>query len=259
MKKILIFSIPFLFIFSCMNDKYGVSEDIVFDQDNILFQDKVLDNGMPVEGAVVSLYGAGERYSDVTDSNGAYHIEIPAAVLPQEGFISMAVFHPDYKSLNITYEAPLDAGTIYDSKDISTDMAKCESCLRISNPRYSELYHLGDNNFSGAINSQFQKESDGVELSFDFSNSTAIETLKISFEAKGIQPDRYSTPAVIVFDEQEIILELSPEDGSYQRYSIEFQNNGDVGTVSFKTSIADVLGQDVDDWEFTSLYIEGLD
>ena len=173
--------------------------------------------------------------------------------------MSLNIFHPDYKPLNVTYQAPLQANAVYDSDNMASKIVQCEDCLAISRAKFSELFHLGDDNFGGAINSQFQKDSDGLETSFSFANSSSRSTLKISFEAKGLQPDYgYQGPAsTIIFGDQAIVLEKSPEDGSYQKYAIEFENNANIDMVTFKTS-APASNGDVDDWEFTSFYIEGL-
>ena len=171
--------------------------------------------------------------------------------------MSLSIFHPDYKSLNVTYEAPLQSNSTYDSKNIANKIVKCGDCLEITKARYSELYHLGDNNFGGLINSQFQKESDGTEVSFDFQNSSSRAKLKITFEAKGLQTTKFDNPGAILFGTQTVALEMSPEDGSYGQYSIEFENDANIETIKFITSNPNPSTGDVDDWEFTSFYIEG--
>jgi len=120
-----------------------VEEDIPIDTSGyITFQDKVIENGSPVEGAIVAIYGNNKRYFDSTNSSGQYSIEVPTAALIRTGFISLSIFHPEYKSINVSYKAPLQANSTYDSKNISTTITKCEHCLQIMNNNYSELYHL---------------------------------------------------------------------------------------------------------------------
>lgn len=265
MKKSLLVVVTCLFIFSCSDDFYSVEDNLIddkyftVDERSIAFRDKVVDNGIPVEGAIVSIYAQGKRYFDSTSAKGQYSIVVPAEDLIKDGFISLNIYHPEYKSLNVTYEAPLQAKSIYDSNNISSKIVKCEDCLTITKAKFSELHHLGDDNFSGFINSQFQKDSDGLEASFNFDNSTSRSSIKVSFEAKGLQPDfgYEGIASRIVFGDQTIVLEKSPEDGSYQKYFIEFENNPDIETIKLITSDTTSFG-DVDDWEFTAFYIEGL-
>ena len=261
MKKILMISIPFLFIFSCTNSKLDVEEEVVIDYEHVIFKDKVLENGVPVQGAIVSVYGNGQRYFDETDAKGEYSIVVPSESLLATGFISLNISHSDYKPLNVTYKAPLLSNSTYDSKSIAKTIVKCNNCLRVKNANATELYHLGDDNFSGTANSQFQKNSDGIETFFSFVNTIGDDAkLKITFEAKGLQPDRFNTPAMVVFGNQSIHLEESPEDGSYQKYALEFDNDKTIETIEFRTSEPrSATDLDVDDWEFTSFYIEGID
>lgn len=240
------------------NNNFELQEVIIGDGNSIRFQDRVLENGIPIQGATVSLYGNGTRYFDVTNSNGKYSITIPANSLLTDGFISVNIFHPEYKPLNITYQSSLQPNSVYDSKNVSSRMDKCADCLQILNDNYSELYHLGDDGFVGSINSQFQKNSDGLEVSFDFTNVFGRSKLKVSFEAKGIQPNLYTVPSMVIYGEQSIYLDRSPIDGSYKVYSLEFENDPTVETIKFKTSSPQATG-DVDDWEFTSFHIEATD
>lgn len=258
MRKCTMIFISCLFLYSCSDDFHAADDLIETRSKSITFKDKVTENGIPIEGAIVSIYGNNKRYFDTTNSDGEYTILVPETSLIKSGYMSLNVYHPQYKSLNITYKAPLQPNTTYDSKGISTQIVKCKDCLTITNYNYSELFHLGDNNFTGAINSQFQKESDGIETVFSFVNSGIGSKLKINFEAKGIQPSTFVTPSRIIFDDQVVVLEMSPTDGSYKKYAIEFENNVNVDSIKFITSNPRSDG-DVDDWEFTSFYVEGLD
>lgn len=258
MKKLLMLLLPILFVYACKDSEF---EDSLYpDQDVVTFKDIVLENNQPVPGAVVSIYANGKRYVDITDAHGEYDLVVPADSLLVDGFMSLSIALGTYKPLNVTYQAPLTANAVYDSKNVAKGMTKCAGCLNVANENFSELYHLGDDSFSGSINSQFQKVSDGIEVSFNFTNSTSSK-LKFNFEAKGIQTniDPSVTPTRIVFAGVEYPLDMSPDDGSYAAYSVVVNNDPAVDTVFFRTSSPRPIDGDVDDWEFTSFYIEGLD
>ncbi len=259
MKNFILFSIPFLLcLFSCSDQ--DLKEDLQVEYEGVTFHDVILSNGIPVEGAVVSIYGMNKRFFDVTNSEGSYTIQVPTDSLITTGFMSLNVYHKDYLPLTMTYAAPLEDYSVHGANDIDSSMEKCENCLEVLNARYSELIHLGDNNFSGSINSQFQKDSDGIEFSFDFANSNNANTkLKIGFEAKGLQPNEDRVSARVIFGQQTIELEMSPEDGSYAEYSLEFENELGVETIKFITSDPRPSDGDVDDWEFTSFHVKGYD
>ena len=255
MKNFILFAITIsLFIFSCEKEPLKVTYE------GVTFEDVVLDNGTPIEGAVVTIYGMNERFSDITDEEGRYNIQVPTDMLIQTGFMSLNVYHPDYKPVAVTYEAPLAGFSVNDAGDLSSSIEECNNCLEIFTARYSELIHLGDNNFSGSINSQFQKASDGIEYSFDFANTNNTNSkLTVGFEAKGLQPNEDRISARIIFGSQTIELAMSPVDGSYAEYDIEFENELGVETIKFITSEPRPSDGDVDDWEFTSFYVKGLD
>ena len=259
MKKILLLSITvFLLFFSCANDEFESEVDIAYE--GVTFQDVVLSNGIPVEGAIVSIYGNDIRFFDVTDAEGKYRIEVPSEDLIATGFMSLNLYHPEYEPQTVTYEAPLAEYSVHGTNDVSSEMEKCDNCLEVFNARHSELIHLGDNNFSGSINSQFQKASDGIEYSFDIANSNNTNTkLKIGFDAKGLQPNEERVSARVIFGQQTIELEMSPTDGSYAEYELEFENELGVETIKFITSDPRPSDGDVDDWEFTGFYVKGLE
>jgi len=245
-------------MFSCANDEF--ESEIQIQYEGVTFQDKVLDNGIPVEGAIVSIYGSNERYFDITDADGNYVIEVPVDALIATGFMSLNIYHSEYKPLTVTYKAPLMEKTNYSSNDISRTIEKCDNCLEVFNARYSELIHLGDNNFSGSINSQFQKDSDGIEHTFNFANTNNTNsTLRIGFDAKGLQPNDDRVSARVIFGLQTIELEMSPSDGSYSEYELEFENELGVETIKFITSEPRPSDGDIDDWEFTGFYVKGLE
>lgn len=262
----------FISLISC--DKESIVEDkeplieeleeelpnIELEDDEVLFTDITKSkNGDIIEKAVVSIYAANKRFSDETDEYGRYEIIIQIDSFPKTGFIALNITHSEYKPVIISYEVPLIPKNKYNSGGLSQSMIQCPDCLEIKEENSSELFHLGDEMYNGRINSQFQKNTDGVELLFRFENSPEYTKLKLSFEAKGLESHLFDIPSSIKFGEEEIIyLERSPGDGSFANYLFEIENNKNYNSFYIQTVIDSAGFLSYDDWEFNALYLEGI-
>jgi len=236
-------------------------ETVVEVQNNeVVFKDVVRDtDNNEVVAATVTLYADSKRYSSTTDANGQYEIKIAREMLPTQGFMSISVVADGYKPHNLTYEANrIDSGTYGSDADIQ--LSPCPDCIQINGDKSGELVHLGDDQYAGAANSQFQKSTDGTTRSFQFENSAEYVQLIISFEAKGLQPSNFDLGSSVVLGEGEAEEYLwdSPEDGSYGKYSITVTNSPAAEFLTLKTRDHGTPGTDYDDWEFTCLHIEGV-
>jgi len=257
-----LFLISLLFITACGQfgeGEYNPTETLV-PIDGVTFKDivKDIDNDIVV-GATVTLYADNNRYSTTTDAYGIYEIVVPHEELPSEGYLSISVVADGYKPHNLTYESRnIDSGTYGAGDDIL--MSPCPNCLDINGEKSSELVHLGDDQYAGAANSQFQKSTDGLEMSFQIRNSAEYPKIKLTFEAKGLQPSHFDLGSSVIFGNGEIeeFVTDSPEDGSYGSYSFTVDNSALVQTITFKTRDHGTPGSDYDDWEFTCLHIEGI-
>lgn len=269
--KFLIPTIAILLIFSCSLEtetvgptENEVTEETAVTTGPISFSDSVSSDDTKIVDALVSIYAGNQRFFDRTDEDGFYNISVPSDLFPRSGFISLTILHPDYKPVCVSYELPLSSEVIYDAKDVGGNLVLCPNCLVIENENASELWHLGDNNFSGPENSQFQKFSDGLELVFNFENRVEFPRLKISFDAKGIQTDLFVTPNMISLEDENIQLtiEESPMDGSFDMYSFTIENSEELNSLKFQTTNdykPEYSMDDYDDWEFNALSIEGIE
>jgi len=84
----------------------------------------------------------------------------------------------------------------------------------------------------------------------------SIAKLKLSFEAKGLQPHVYEKPSTVAFSAQTIVLERSPRDGSYGKYTVKSDNDVNTDIITFKNSGLRASDENIDDWEFTSVPIK---
>lgn len=229
------------------------------------FSDKVLDDDMQaLAGVHVSVFAANLRYSDITDANGTYNITVPLDQLPTTGYISMSITKDNFKPKNVTYQPPLVANTVYDSNEENLSLSGCPTCLDVGGYKSSELFHLGDDNYGGTINSQFQKSTDGIEMPFELKGAGAYSRLRLSFEAKGLQPTEFPLLSSVQFGSggevsvEEELDQTAPEDGSFGTYTIVVDNSTAITDIKFITRNHGTDGSDYDDWEFTCLYVEGI-
>jgi len=248
----------------------GVIEDIptdvpeVKEDDLVYFADFVKDqNNKALANVEVAVYADGIRYSDLTDARGEYVIEVPADDLPQSGFISLSITKEEYVPYNSTYPAPLNGGEVYETDVDQLLLSPCPNCLKLGD-KSSELFHLGDDNYGGTENSQFQKTTDGTEVDIQLQETGGFGALKISFEIKGIQPIKFENKSSVQFyagsdlvDEKLIDVD-SPIDGSFGTYTMSVDNTRTITSFRFITRNHGTVGSDYDDWEFTCLYAEGL-
>ncbi len=267
MKQLIVLFLLTLTFTSCYdNFRIGGLEEVpteAIDAESVLFVDSVMDENGPLSDAVVSVYADNVRYSDLTDSDGRYSIEVPADKFPTTGYISLSITKEAYQPHNETYKTPLVAGSTYDSGTSGILMAPCPDCLTVDE-KSSELIHLGDDRYQGTINSQFQKATDGTEYEFQLEGSAGYGALKLSFEAKGLQPDRFDMRSSVQFiSGAEVVTETeldvnAPEDGSFGLYELEVTNASPITALKLITRNHGTAGSDYDDWEFTCLYVQGI-
>jgi len=271
MKQLLLFC-SLIFLLSNCNDPLQLESieteqlepiETVTENLEARFSDTVFnESGEPMANAIVSLYGNSIRYNDITDENGEYEITIAVDQLPRSGYISMSITKDNFKPRNVTYAAPLSAQT-YRASEGELKLNPCPTCLYIGE-KSSELFHLGDDNYGGSENSQFQKSTDGTELDFELADSAEYERLRITLDIKGIQPIKFDEHSSIQFISNEntvaeiFLDEDSPTDGSYATYSFELDNAEAVEALTIMTKNHGTPGSDYDDWEFTCLFIEGV-
>jgi hypothetical protein len=208
--------------------------------------------GRPLPGARVQLDRAGQEPLIVAvDAEGRYVLR-PAEV-PDHFAVSAS--HPGYTpdSANVAGvdlkigRARLD----FNLQPMSEDIIALEAT--------PDVHHLGNDAFSGAINSQFQKNSEGREFESAFRVTRAqwqqAEMAELSLLAKGVQcPHRIYINGV----ELEVPLDKAPRDGSFGEFAARFdagllqsgQNTIRIRAVSCRG--------DLDDFEFVNLKIRLL-
>lgn len=121
-----------------------------------------------------------------------------------------------------------------------------------------EVHHLGDNNFEGRINSQFQKESEGSEFKAEFALNPMqlpphISRAEVRLLAKGVQ--RRHTIRINSTSLKRR-LEDAPRDGSFGPFSAPFDPDLLREGVNTIEIIARPSSVDIDDFEFVNVQIQ---
>lgn len=229
--------------------------------DEVRFTSKLVDGvGKPIEGAEVVIWANNLRHATETNQAGVFFQDIPAKQLPKSGFIAISIHKNQYTPRTTTLQAPWRAGSSYELENPA--LKPCPSCIKITNIRKAhELWHLGDDDYGGSQNSQFQKASDSSQgLDFEFAQPNSIAQIRVKFYAKGIQNCtnvlKYTKSSQLL---KQIALPESPNDGSYRYYTFTFpvQDGNRISMVPGKTGGL-CSGGNVDDWEFIGLHIEGF-
>lgn len=251
-KSLLLVSLS-LFIVSCSKDDEILPIAVV---DQTIFSDIVLDtDSNPVEGATVSIYAKNIRYFSLTDASGRYVVSVPTTALPTSGYISLTIYLHGWTPINMTFLCPLLSQEY--TALVSLVFHPCQPCLNVDGD--SELYHLGDDDFGGWANSQFQKNSDGLEIELNV-DAAGSNQLVLHFQAKGLQTSIGHDNVIQFLNGTEVIEERlildSPINGSYGEYTYTVNSTSPITSVKLISS-KNITSGDRDDWEFTCLYVEG--
>jgi hypothetical protein len=120
-----------------------------------------------------------------------------------------------------------------------------------------DVHHLGDDNFDGRINSQFQKRSEGSSFTATFDLgphqvSPHVRLAEVRVLAKGVQRRHKIRINGAVLDKR---LADAPEDGSFGEFTATFDASLlTAGTNTFEI-IAAPSSSDIDDFEFVNAQI----
>ncbi len=234
---------------------FSCEDDLDSNQDFVVpglarFKDIVKDeNGNPVSGARVVIWANDARHTDVTDDNGEYNMLIPVDEFPTSGQIAISMSKTGYRPLIATYSTPVSDQILY---GISQAIIECPGCVNVIGDE-SDLYHVGDDNYAGSANSQFQKGSDDpVGIPFRFTLPVTSK-FRVVFLAKGVQ--NYGS-RIYYGNNSSYEITASASNGNYSFYSYTFNTNAGVNFIALLT--AENASGDKDDWEFVGLHVEGI-
>ncbi len=184
-----------------------------------------------------------------TEPDGTYMLDAPdvpdnfALSASQKGFVP--------KSINVE-RARLQGRTI--TVDFSLETASDAVLVTEAVP---DVHHLGDDRFEGAINSQFQKKSEGAEFAVEFelpsdSASAQFSRAEVHLLAKGVQRNHRVVINGTTLKER---LNQAPDDGSFGEFVAPFDARLlQPGTNELRI-IAAPSDSDIDDFEFVNVQV----
>ena len=185
----------------------------------------------------------------VTGPDGTYHLLAPEV--------------PDHFALSASRAGFLPSSANVESAKLEGTTFAVDFQLRPKDDRLialeadPEVHHLGDNDFSGAINSQFQRESEGAFYERDFVLSASqlavdLEEAELTLLAKGVQRSHRIRINGVLLDQR---LDSAPDDGSFGEFVTRFDPEIlVVGKNEFEI-IAKPSNSDIDDFEFVNIQI----
>jgi hypothetical protein len=183
-----------------------------------------------------------------TDYSGRYSLAAPE--MPE--FFAISASLPGYSPQSAGASAEELAGKVLVRNFLLDPMS--EHLISIEeNP---EVHHVGNDRFEGAINSQFQRQSEGVEWTSTFTLTQAqvegFAEAELVLLCKGVQADNIITINGRRLSQR---LNASPTDGSYGEFATPIDTRllrAGENEVSIRSS--DSLG-DLDDFEFVNVRV----
>lgn len=217
--------------------------------------------GLPLKDVTARIIAADLAYTNVSGADGFYLLRVPKATLPQTFVYSL------YRSI-----APQIVPRSLSGKQSGYYMTSAPKLDAISASYVVVeiepiVHHIGDSNFGGTVNSQFQRAAaEGTQFAKTFSvtaASLAFAKAELSFLAKGVECE----DEILINNKSLGVLPRSPADGSYTEIGHTFAPKSilTVGTNtvivrSSKNCVAAGGGtNDFDDFEFENVLIHFAD
>ena len=148
-------------------------------------------SGSAVADATVSYQAKTTEFTTQTDAKGECRLDMPAAEVEGVKYPAGTVTKAGYEPQTIICESMKAGSTCY-----RDDIRLARLAIQVSIPVGGDtVMHLGDDLFEGAANSQFQKRTDGSEVSFPIPDWSAqvsrpgVTKATVYLDAKGWQSD----------------------------------------------------------------------
>ncbi len=170
----------------------GGADEVAVPRDTVRLACKVADQatGKPVADADVNYQSGTKAYVTKTNASGNCELKLPAVEVAGVEFPAASVEKERYEPQTIICSKFQGGG------NCSSDVELIPLADNVSIPVGGGIVmHLGDDQFEGAANSQFQKATDGSELSFVIDDWAArvqagYTKATVYLDVKGWQTDR---------------------------------------------------------------------
>jgi hypothetical protein len=206
-------------------------------------------NNSPLASSSVSIETRNQNYTVTTDNDGKCKIDIPNSInLPS--YTIVTIDHSSIKPYCLSVSGASNAN--------SNLPINCTDVPTIVRLRQVDLYHLGNDQYSGSANSQLQLPSEGLEKSFSYSLPATPGIMpRIQIYARGIQH------SVKIFCNGVATGSLanSPLSGDLSLYDFQLSGNantifrGGNNIITIKTGATGLSNDPWDDIEFCGLLL----
>jgi hypothetical protein len=176
------------FLASCGGDSSSAAEAIPADTARLECQVVDGSSGNAVADASVNYQAGSTAYTTQTNADGTCRLDMPAAAVAGVQYPAASVAKPGYEPQTILC-ASLQGGSA-----CSQTVQLIPLAANVSVPVGGDVVmHLGDDQFEGAANSQFQKSTDGAELAFRIADwaeqakAAGVTKATVYLDAKGWQ------------------------------------------------------------------------
>ena len=209
------------------------------------------ETGEPLPDVMVRLVlPSNDTVIAMTDEDGLYRLDVPPA--PDFFALSASLEGHVPETLNIPAEELTTRGML----DVDFELRPMSEFV-IPIEEDPDVHHLGNDRFTGRINSQFQRPSEGKRFRAKFEITEAQLQAEYSYAeiwllAKGVQCPHPIRLNGRLLKER---LDVSPRDGSFGEFSVEFDPKRLIpGTNRIKITAKACRG-DLDDFEFVNVQI----
>jgi hypothetical protein len=242
----------------------GSGEAVAVALDTVRLACNVTDQatGKAVAGAAVNYQAGAKEFATATDANGNCELNLPATEVAGVAFPAASVEGPGYEPQTIL------CSKLQGGQTCANDVQLIPLAESVSIPVGGGIVmHLGDDQFEGAVNSQFQKKTDGAELSFVIDDWAAkvragYTKATVYLDAKGWQSNLCENLVTLAGDGGTVTLPggNSPADGYWgggKLVPFEFPID-QVGTqrAEVRISAGACSGTtDLDDFEINRLHV----
>jgi hypothetical protein len=213
------------------------------------------EKGAGVKGLTAAATNNGTKYTSVTDANGNYALKIPgSSTLPTHFSIDIYDTAGLYNPSAISFSQSGSTNR-FDGNATVNSIAGTPTLLSIE--LVPDVHHIGDSNYAGAANSEFQyPNAEGTSYSRTFTVSATQKTYTgatLRFLAKGVE----CKDEILINQKSLGTLDPSDPNGNYTQYSVAFNPsvlvqgaNNTIQIVSRSCS-----SSDLDDFEFNNVQI----
>ncbi len=233
------------------------------------FEGKLIDAaGAGISGALVYIPYKGTVYLANTDGEGKYNLQVAISDFAGLSTWIVKFFKEGFLPKFLTFNEPMAGATIYGLRTEEGRLTKLQA-NEFSSLNFASLFHIGDDKFTGSINSQLQTSSIGSSNKSTVFPWTAdldgkFKSAEVSLKIRGLNGATNTTKGFIslvgadnsTIGNSHILNYNSDSNGGYSDvvFSVALPKTIGVGALSVYHQTGGIPG-DIDDVEYTGISV----